>query len=107
MPDREQAKSDYQHDRIAAEDDALRRDQATSTRLAVIDQKLTYITASVDDVKTQLKNNTVNPDKFANLVSRVSLMEKIVYGFVGLILISVVTALLALLLHVNTNVVVH
>lgn len=76
-----------------------RRYDSNNTKLALVAQDISYIKDKLDDIQEQVSNTTVNQDQFQNLKTRVSLIEKVVYGFVGLILVSVIVAILALVLH--------
>lgn len=62
------------------------------TTLALIEQDLKYIKESVDAMSQRLDKNYVTLDQFAPVKS-------IVYGMVGLILSSIVVALIALIIR--------
>jgi len=56
------------------EDADRHRYETSSTKLALMAQDLAYVKDKIDD----LADRSVSPDKFQNLLSRVSLMEKVV-----------------------------
>lgn len=60
--------------------------------LALIEQDLKYIKDSVKEIKNSLDKNYVTIDQFAPVKS-------IVYGMVGLILTSIVVAMLTLIIR--------
>lgn len=68
------------------------RTPGEDTQLAVMANDLKYIKADVKEVKTQLSSNFVP-------LSRYILVERIVFGMVGLVLITVVGALMALVVR--------
>jgi hypothetical protein len=59
--------------------------------LAVIQNDITYIKQEVDDIKKLVENKYVTKDEFDPI-------KKVVYGMVGLILVAVVGAVLALVI---------
>lgn len=58
-------------------------------KLAVIQNDLTYIKEKMNTIDTKVSNNYVSKEEFEPI-------KKIVYGLVGLILVAVVGALVAL-----------
>ena len=63
--------------------------QTDETKLAVIQNDLTYIKAKLNDVDEKVSTHYVSKEEFEPI-------KKIVYGLVSLILIAVVGALVAL-----------
>lgn len=64
-------------------------DQSDETKLAVIQTDLTYIKEKLNAVDNKVSSHYVSKEEFEPI-------KKIVYGMVGLILVAVVGALVAL-----------
>ena len=64
-------------------------EQSDETKLAVIQTDLTYIKEKLNTVDLKVSTNYVSKEEFEPI-------KKIVYGMVGLILVAVVGALVAL-----------
>lgn len=60
-------------------------------RLSAIEYQMGYLVRAVDDIKLNLKNDYVKRDEFLPI-------QKLMYGMVSIVLISVVGALIALVL---------
>lgn len=65
--------------------------QSDETNIAVMASNITDIKDDVKDIKHKLENNYVTKEAFEPV-------KRLVYGLVGLILISVVVAILALVI---------
>lgn len=65
------------------------RKQSDETDMALMARDITYIKKSIDDLTAKVDHNYVTKDQFEPV-------RKIVYGLVGLILVSVVGALMTL-----------
>lgn len=74
---------------MAARTTQEKRNDKNEVTLAVMGQDIRYIKKSVDDLNDKVDHNYVTKDEFRPVKS-------LVYGLVGLILVSVVGALLAL-----------
>lgn len=68
---------------------------ASRADLKIIANDIAYIRQDVTDMKTTMSTSLVTQDQFANVKTRVSLLEKVVYGFVGLVLTAFAIALLS------------
>lgn len=65
---------------------------ADQTKLAVIANDITYMKEQLKDIGAQLGANYVTKEEFAPI-------KRIVYGMVGVILVGVLTALMALIVR--------
>jgi hypothetical protein len=63
------------------------------TTLAQLDLKLDYIKSEVSDIKSRLEKNYVTQDQF-------SPVRNLVYGMVGVVMVSFIAGLVALLWRV-------
>lgn len=63
-----------------------------SVQLAVMANDVGYIKKAIDDLAQKVDNGYVTKEQFAPI-------QKLVYGLVGLILVSVIVALLSLVLR--------
>lgn len=68
-----------------------------------LNQKLDYVKEAVDDVKETLKNDYVTQDDLKvvvnPLVNDVSILKRLVFGAVGVILLTVIGGVLALVVR--------
>lgn len=62
------------------------------TQIALMSQDITYIKKSVDDLTLKVDHNYVTKDEFKPV-------KQLVYGFVGLVLVSVIGAIMALVVR--------
>ena len=69
------------------------------TQIAVMANDLKYVVKSVDDLSHKIDNSYVTKDAFGVATERLSRLEKVVYGAVGLILITVLGGLMTLILR--------
>ncbi len=67
-------------------------------KLAVMANDITYIKQQLDQIDGKVSNHYVTKDEFALHRDRLSLLQNIVFGLVGLILIAVIGAIMAELL---------
>lgn len=68
------------------------RTQREDTQIAVMANDLGYVRKAVDSLNDKIDNNYVTKEEFKTV-------KQIVYGFVGLILIAVVGAIMTLVLR--------
>lgn len=68
----------------------------TETRLAVIENRLSTIEGGVKHIDEQVSDNYVTKEKYDALDARVKMIEKILYGFIGLIVVPVIGAVIYL-----------
>ena len=70
----------------------MKEETCTEVTLAVIQTDVTYIKEKMDALDTKMNNNYVSKEEFEPV-------KNIVYGLVGIILIAVIGALLALVVQ--------
>ena len=68
-------------------------------QLAVIQADITYMKQDLHDIKNNITKHCITRAEHELFMLRITRMEKIVYGFVGLILVAVVMALIKLVLQ--------
>jgi ABC-type antimicrobial peptide transport system permease subunit len=66
--------------------------------MELILEKLNNVKSAVDEIKKKLEKDYVTQWQLDNLKDKVSLLQRIVFWFVSLILVWVVTALLSLVI---------
>ncbi len=74
------------------------RKDTTLTRLAVIENRLTYIAQRCDDTYKEVTSHFVPLESYQVLENDVKLLKNVVFGFISIIMIGVVGALLSLVL---------
>lgn len=67
--------------------------ETNSSKLDVMANDISYIKDDVKEIKLTLYSNYVTVERFNALKSRVSVLEKAVYGVIGLALITIFTAI--------------
>lgn len=72
--------------------------ESNQTKIAVIQQKVISIEEKVNHIDQQVSDNYVTKDKYTALEGRVKMLEKSVYGLIGLIVVQVVGAVMFLVL---------
>lgn len=74
------------------------KQQSDETQLAVMAGSIKTIEEKVTNIDKQLRSDYVSNDKHQLTVEKVSRLEKVVYGFIGVILTAVAVALMAIVL---------
>ncbi len=66
---------------------------ASRADIRVIMNDISYMRDDVKEIKETLKNNYVTVERFNGLQARFALLEKVVYGVIGLALVLLFTSL--------------
>jgi hypothetical protein len=66
----------------------------SDTDIAILSNDMKYIKGMVDKINRKLDEDYVTQDQLQNLRDRFDLVQRVVFGLVGLILIAVVGALI-------------
>lgn len=69
-----------------------RQDEKTLNDMA---KDVGYIRRDVDKIIDRLENDYVTEDRFQALKDKISLLEKIIYGLVGMIIVGFMTAVIS------------
>lgn len=85
------------------EDDGKKNDTETNIQLifqnlGFIKDQITESTRKIDNLDKKIDSNYVTKDQLETLKQRVTMLEKIVYGFVAVVLLAVIGALVSLVL---------
>lgn len=72
--------------------------QSDETKLAVIANDIAYIRGEVKDIKDQFASSFMAKAEGEILKARVSQLERIVYGMIGIILVGVLGSVMGLVL---------
>ncbi len=91
--------SEPRRPREGPEDLASRRYENSTTKLALMAQDISYMKEKIDDIQSKITDDTINPFQFSNLKSRVNLLEKVVYSFIGIVMTAVIVAIVAGAVH--------
>lgn len=67
-----------------------RETPTTSTRLAVIENRLGYIAQRCDDTYKEVTSHFVPLERYQVLENDVKLLKTVIFGFIGLVLLAVV-----------------
>ncbi len=66
--------------------------QNDSTKIALILQEMGYIKGDVSDIKKNINEQFVTKTEYTSLDARVKRVEQAVYGFISLVLVLVLSA---------------
>ncbi len=73
-------------------------EKSLETRLAIMDNKLDYIAKKCDSSYAEIISHSVPLEAYRVLESDVKLLKTVVFGFIGVVLVGVVGALLSLVI---------
>jgi hypothetical protein len=71
---------------------ASKESNASKGDLKIIQNDISYIRDDVKEIKVSMNQNLVTNDRFETVKGRVALLEKAVFGVIGLALVLILTA---------------